>query len=198
MSARDPGSSGHAALSRAQTNLIVLKNRLWPADTDVLRVKFLSGTPTEKAIVKLVVDRSYNTLPMRIQFRFIEDDAPDPSDIRIDIGKQLPSSYIGSEAQNFPGGATMWLNFYPHIPDSHQKLASVLTSFCTSLATPWEWNTSTRIRIVLSSLISLLLRPSKIRFRRAWTMKRSTIPSLGCLPMTLHPLCIMKSYHGKH
>lgn len=86
-------------------------DRLWPSDRRTLRVYFLNGYEADRQTVKYLVEKHYNSLPMRLRFEFSQANIYS-SDIRIEFANHS-SSYIGRDADRYPGQATMWLNMYP-------------------------------------------------------------------------------------
>lgn len=85
--------------------------RLWPLDRGTLSVYFLNGYDSDRQTVKDLVLKHYNSLPMGLCFQFSQTNIYS-SDIRIEFASHS-SSYIGRDAEGYPGQATMWLNMHP-------------------------------------------------------------------------------------
>lgn len=79
-----------------------------------MRVSFLNGYESDRQTVKYLVKKHYNSLPMRLRFEFPSQRNIYSSDIRIEFANHS-SSYIGRQAEGYPGQATMWLNMYPRM-----------------------------------------------------------------------------------
>lgn len=87
---------------------------LWPSNKNVLNVCFLNGGEYERTTVKSLVKTHYNSIPMRLRFKFISEQDILSSDIRVTFADQS-KSFVGCQAQNFPGQPTLWLNMYPRL-----------------------------------------------------------------------------------
>lgn len=77
-------------------------------------MSFLNGYESDRQTVKYLVKKHYNSLPMRLRFEFPSQRNIYSSDIRIEFANHS-SSYIGRQAEGYPGQATMWLNMYPRM-----------------------------------------------------------------------------------
>ncbi|KAK4099837.1 zincin [Parathielavia hyrcaniae] len=93
-----------------------LNDCLWPPYKHRLVVHFLNGSPWEQQTVKHLVAKHYHAVPMRLRFEFPDSHhlgASGPeSDIRV-LFSNHSHSYIGRQADNFPGQPTMWLDMHP-------------------------------------------------------------------------------------
>ncbi|KAJ5561885.1 hypothetical protein N7461_000646 [Penicillium sp. DV-2018c] len=85
---------------------------LWPPTKSVLNVRFLNGGEYEQNTVKSLVKKHYHSIPMRIRFKFPSGLDTASSDIRI-LFAESSKAYLGRQAEEYPGQATMWLNMYP-------------------------------------------------------------------------------------
>ncbi|GFF58696.1 hypothetical protein CNMCM8927_003894 [Aspergillus lentulus] len=56
----------------------------------------------------------YNSIPMRLRFKFLSEWDTSPSDIRI-LFTDHSKAYIGRQAEAYPGQPTMWLNMHPRL-----------------------------------------------------------------------------------
>ena len=87
---------------------------LWPPSKHVLNVCFLNGGEYERNTVKSLVKTHYNSIPMRLRFKFISAQDISSSDIRVTFADHS-KAYVGCQAQNFPGQPTLWLNMHPRL-----------------------------------------------------------------------------------
>ncbi|PKX90421.1 uncharacterized protein P174DRAFT_434798 [Aspergillus novofumigatus IBT 16806] len=87
----------------------------WPPNKHVLIVCFLNGGEFEQSTVKSLVRTHYNSIPMRLRFKFLSERDTSPSDIRI-LFTDHSKAYIGRQAEAYPGQPTMWLNMHPRLP----------------------------------------------------------------------------------
>ncbi|KAK5636265.1 hypothetical protein RRF57_011977 [Xylaria bambusicola] len=106
--------SSVASPSETQTpsSDLIAADKLWPSHRDCLNVYFMNGSTEEKSLVKNLVRTHYNSLPMRIHFHFLSEGKLHRSDIRVKFAHDS-WSYIGTDAELYPGRKTMCLNMYP-------------------------------------------------------------------------------------
>ncbi|KAK4650224.1 hypothetical protein QC762_705480 [Podospora pseudocomata] len=83
---------------------------LWPSDKRQLKVRFLNGTTQEKDYVKQLVNKHYNSLPLRIKFFFFTDGTSGDSDIRVQFNDKESCSYLARDAERYPNKPTLWIN----------------------------------------------------------------------------------------
>ncbi|KAJ5371995.1 hypothetical protein N7517_004001 [Penicillium concentricum] len=83
----------------------------WPPDKLILNVCFLNGGDYEQSTVKSLVRTHYNSIPMRLRFKFRDTSPPDIRILFTDNSK----SYIGRQAEAYPDQPTMWLNMHPRL-----------------------------------------------------------------------------------
>ncbi|KAM0420472.1 hypothetical protein ACHAPT_011765 [Fusarium lateritium] len=102
---RHKSSSGRAMAGVAKSNV------LWPSERCNLRVRFLNGDSFDQETVKNCVTKHYNSIPMRLRFRFLEPGDPEHSDIRITFTNES-KCLLGRTAENHRGEPTMWLNMH--------------------------------------------------------------------------------------
>lgn len=118
-----------------------VNNLLWPSDKNQLNVGFLNGDRHQRAFVKKTVEEHYHAVPFRIRFKFLKDDDPDPSDIRINFSNES-FSYIGRHAEKYPGLRTMSLDVFSSISNqrerSLQRRAAILHEFGHALGMEHE------------------------------------------------------------
>ncbi|KAH7236678.1 hypothetical protein BKA59DRAFT_487305 [Fusarium tricinctum] len=114
---RPPKCSSGSVISQTRPAIaadgVAVNNLLWPANKHRLKVRFLDGGSWHRETVEQCVKTHYHAVKMRIRFKFLKMGIPGPSDIRITFG-EWSSSYIGRDAENYPGEPTMWLNLYRH------------------------------------------------------------------------------------
>ncbi|KAJ4190456.1 Peptidase M12A domain-containing protein [Fusarium falciforme] len=102
---RQKSSSDGAKLGLAKSNV------LWPNERCNLRVRFLNGDKFDQDTVKKCVTEHYNSIPMRLRFKFLEPGDPEHSDIRITFTNES-KCLIGRSAENHRREPTMWLNMH--------------------------------------------------------------------------------------
>ena len=102
---------------------------LWPSNKRRLKVRFLDGSGLEKRSVIYLVKEHYHTIPMGLRFKFLEDNSPDPAEIRITFNTNESYSYVGRDALKHPVGPTMWLNLKGKIMDEKRCARTVLHEF---------------------------------------------------------------------
>ncbi|RYO82680.1 hypothetical protein DL762_006476 [Monosporascus cannonballus] len=112
---RPPKCSSGSVISQTRHAIaadgVAVSNLLWPANKYCLKVQFLDGDSWHRDTVEYFVKTHYHAVNMRIRFEFLKKGVPGPSDIRITfVG--WAASYIGRDAENFPGQPTMWLNLH--------------------------------------------------------------------------------------
>ncbi|KAI8664483.1 Peptidase M12A domain-containing protein [Fusarium keratoplasticum] len=102
---RKNSSSDGAKAGLAKSNV------LWPSERCNLRVRFLNGDKFDQETVKKYVTDHYNSIPMRLRFKFLGPGDPEHSDIRITFTNES-KCLIGRSAENHRGEPTMWLNMH--------------------------------------------------------------------------------------
>ncbi|KAI3322251.1 hypothetical protein HD806DRAFT_501500 [Xylariaceae sp. AK1471] len=98
--------------ARMPSSELIANDKLWPFDKDHINVYFMNGSTAEQWLVKYLVRKHYNSLPLRIQFNFLWQGELYRSDIRLEFARES-WSYIGTNTQSYPGQKTMRLNLHP-------------------------------------------------------------------------------------
>lgn len=113
----------------------------WPHDKHHLKVYFMSGSDYEKQLVESLVTQHYNSIPMRLRFKFPSPGDIYSSDIRV-LFTHESKAYYGRDAQKHPGEPTLWLKRNPGLnrpDDNRAKLqADILHEFGHALSLKHE------------------------------------------------------------